>query len=51
MANRRLCDPKRFHSSRLTELNQRAINCYVLVGLGVAAAIAYSGLYAIAAKN
>ena len=37
----------RFHSSRLTELNQRAISYYVLVGLGVAAAIAYGGLYAI----
>ncbi len=42
--------PNRFHSSRLTELNQRAISCYVLVGLGLAAAIAYGGLYAIAAN-
>ena len=37
--------PKRFHSTHLTELNQRAISCYVLVGLGSATAIAYSGLY------
>jgi hypothetical protein len=37
--------PKRFHSTHLTELNQRAISCYVLVGLGSAIAIAYSGLY------
>jgi hypothetical protein len=42
--------PNRFHSSRLAELNQRAISFYVVVGLGVAAAIAYSGLYTIAAN-
>ncbi len=37
--------PNRFHSARLTEQNQRAISSYVLVGLGLVAAIAYSGLY------
>ena len=37
--------PKRFHSTHLTELNQRAISCYVLGGLGIAAAISYTGLY------
>jgi hypothetical protein len=38
--------PNRVHSTRLSEQNQRAISCYVLVGLGLAGAIAYSGLYA-----
>jgi hypothetical protein len=37
--------PNHVHSTRLTEQSQRAISCYVLVGLGLTAAIAYSGLY------
>lgn len=43
--------PNRFHSTRLTEQNQRAISCYVLVGLGLAATISYSGLYGLLANR
>jgi hypothetical protein len=43
--------PNRFHSNRLTEQNQRVISCYVLVGLGLAAAISYSGLYGLLASR
>ena len=43
--------PNRFHSDRLTDLNQRAISCYVLVGLGLAATISYSGLYVLLASR
>jgi hypothetical protein len=43
--------PNRFHSARLTEQNQRAVSCYVLVGLGLAAAISSSGLYVLLASR
>jgi hypothetical protein len=43
--------PNRFHSARLTEMNQRAISCYVLIGLGLVAAISYSGLYGLLANR
>ncbi len=43
--------PNRFHSTRLTEQSQRAISCYVLVGLGLAAAISYSGMYGLLASR
>jgi hypothetical protein len=43
--------PNRFHSTRLTDLNQLAISCYVLVGLGFAATISYSGLYGLLANR
>jgi hypothetical protein len=41
--------PNHFHSTYLTGQNQRAVSSYVLVGLGLTAAIAYSGMYGLLA--